>query len=114
MQASYPIVLSGRTLELPYPRSNMHDWHTSGTSETPVLYPIPCSSRHVITPSDAARPYAEPPDSTMALIGLSAVIGIVRGVSLDAGPPPLMSQPVVAPSGKYITVTPVPASLLEA
>ena len=77
----------------------MHDWHTSGTSETPVLYPIPCSSRHVITPSDAARPYAEPPDSTMALIGLSAVIGIVRGVSLDAGPPPLMSQPAVAPSG---------------
>ena len=92
----------------------MHDWHTSGTSETPVLYPIPCSSRHVITPSDAARPYAEPPDSTMALMGLSAVIGIVRGVSLDAGPPPLMSQPAVAPSGKYITVTPVPASLLEA
>ena len=50
----------------------------------------------------------------MALIGLSAVIGIVRGVSLDAGPPPLMSQPAVAPSGKYITVTPVPASILEA
>ena len=33
---------------------------------------------------------------------------------LSGGPPPLMSQPAVAPSGKYITVTPVPASLLEA
>ena len=41
-------------------------------------------------------------------------IGYNTGVSLDAGPPPLMSQPAVAPSGKYITVTPVPAYLLEA
>ena len=63
-----------------------------------------------MTPSLAERPNAEPPDSTIALIGLSAVIGEVRGVSLDAGPPPLMSVPTFAPSSNIRTVTPVIAS----
>jgi len=92
----------------------MHDWHTSGTLATPVSYPIPLSSRHFITPSDAASPYAEPPEKTIAFTGLSAVSGIVRGVSLEAGPPPLISQPTFAPSGKYITDTPVLALLSAA
>ena len=50
-----------------------------------------------------------PYNMTMALMGLSAVTGEVRGVSLEAGPPPLISQPAFAPSSKRSTVTPVMA-----
>ena len=76
-----------------------------------MSYPIPCSSRQRITPSEAARPYALPPDNTTAFSGLSAVMLSVSGVSLDAGPPPLMSQPACAPRLKYNTLAPVFASL---
>ena len=44
---------------------------------------MPCSSRYRITPSAAASPYAEPPANTIALIGLSAVVGSA-GVRPDA------------------------------
>ena len=53
---------------------------------------------------------AEPPESTTAFIGLSAVNGERRGVSRDAGPPPLISTPAIPPFSQRMTVTPVMAS----
>ena len=43
---------------------------------------------------------------------MSSFVGSRTGVSREAGPPPLISTPVLAPSGKKRTVTPVfPSSL---
>ena len=62
-----------------------------------------------MTPVEASRPKAEPPERTRALRELVLDKGESRPVSREAGPPPLMSMPPVLERSNRTTVTPVMA-----
>ena len=63
-----------------------------------------------MTPSEAPRPKADPPDRTTPCTASTVFSGCRRSVSRVAGAPPRTSTPQVAPSGATQTVQPVPAS----
>ena len=82
---------------------------TIGTTTPPaVLNPIPCSSRHAMTPEAASSPKALPPLSTTAKTRSTRRAGSRRLVSLVPGEPPRTSTPPAAPSRHSTTVQPVP------
>ena len=76
--------------------------------------PMPWLSRHVMTPSAAARPYALPPLSTTACAVPTAFSDFSRSVSRVPGAPPRCVTPAVAPPRAMMAVVPVmpPAPLV--
>ena len=112
--ARAPSSAVGRTWGSPQARSKTHAPETIGTTPTPTSSPMPWRSSSSATPQDAARPYAEPPESTTAFSVWTVSSGRRRSVSRVAGAPPRTSTPPVAPLGQMMTVQPVPASALVA
>ena len=107
--AARPIALSGCALS-PTSRSNRHAPVTIGTCAPASSNPMPRSDSASITPQDASRPKALPPDRMTACTSCTMFSGLRRSVSRVAGPPPRTSTPHTAPSGATITVQPVPAA----
>src|SRR5689334_22980301 len=82
---------------------------TIGTGPSGVAKPTPRFRSPSITPSLAARPNADPPESTTADTVETVRTGESSSNSRVAGAPPRTSPDPTVPSGGTITVTPVPA-----
>src|SRR5437879_4976894 len=71
---------------------------------------MPRSSQNRTTPSQAANPKADPPDSTTASSLATSLSGASSSHSRVAGAPPRTSPDATVPSGKSTTVHPVDAA----
>src|SRR5581483_5669861 len=78
-----------------------------GTGPAAVGKPCPRSARKRTTPSAAASPKADPPDSTTASTRSTSREGSSSAVSRVAGAPPRTSPEPTVPAGAHTTVTPV-------
>ena len=88
-------------------RSNTTAAGTIGTTPPGTGNPTPAASSRAITPSAAASPYADPPDSTMAWTRWTVASGRSRSVSRVPGAAPRTSAPATAPpAGVSTTVVP--------
>src|SRR5262249_26465094 len=108
-QAFMPNDASGRKLKgAQRPGSNrIADVTMGAIVPFPTGMPRPWLSRHVATPSDAARPYALPPLSVTAWTVPTAFSDFRRSVSRVPGAPPRCVTPPVAPPRAMTTVVPV-------
>ena len=75
-----------------------------------VANPTPSASSTRTTPSAAASPKADPPDSTTASSRATVRVGASSSNSRVAGAPPRTSPDAVVPSGNRTTVQPVRAT----
>ena len=73
--------------------------------------PKPFGASQRTTPSAAARPKTEPPESTTACACSTRFAGASKSVSRVQGPDPRTSTPATAPSGQTATVTPLAAAV---
>ena len=89
-QRGTALVGAGRSSPGPT-RSKIAAAGTIGTGPPRVGNPRPCSASARITPSAAARPNAEPPDSTIASTCSTRATGSSTAVSRVAGAPPRIS-----------------------
>ena len=107
-----PMTLGGTGPHRPSPtsRSNSDSPTTIGTGPAPVAKPTPASARWAITPSPAASPNAEPPESTSASMRSTRRSGASSANSRVAGAPPRTSPDATVPSGNSTTVHPVRAT----
>jgi hypothetical protein len=105
--AARPAAASGGPV--PTEASNTDMPTTMGTGPAGVGKPRPRSRSRPITPSAAARPNAEPPESTTASTRSTRRVGSSSANSRVAGAPPRTSPEATVPAGGRMTVTPVPA-----
>src|SRR5579872_76042 len=87
---------------------------TIGTGPAGDANPIPRSSHQRTTPSQDAKPNADPPVSTTAFTSDTVLLGSSSAHSRVPGAPPRTSPDATVPDGNSTTVHPVrPAASLQ-